>query len=113
VDRERPRWFVEPQIFLAKKDLIFGPGYEAAEIDEVVTSMKTGWLYRPKVARFEKIFRLQRAAFSDALNSCCRAAGILAAGSSRRRGHYYALTLCATVIPLSAESQCYDVDPTR
>ncbi|HSQ78551.1 MAG TPA: DegT/DnrJ/EryC1/StrS family aminotransferase, partial [Nitrospirota bacterium] len=69
-----------------RKDfLVFGaPAIEAAEIDEVVASMKTGWLGTgPKVARFEKDFSVYKGAtFAAALNSCTAALhlSILAAG---------------------------------
>jgi dTDP-4-amino-4,6-dideoxygalactose transaminase len=56
--------------------LIFGnPIIEQPEIDEVIASLKTGWLSTgPKVHRFEKMFgEYKGAAFSVALNSCTAA----------------------------------------
>lgn len=70
----------------AKEDfLVFGsPAIEEAEIQEVVASMRSGWLGTgPKVARFEKDFaRYKGASHAAALNSCTAALhlSILAAG---------------------------------
>lgn len=53
--------------------LIFGnPIIEQEEIDEVVASLKTGWLSTgPKVARFEEMFKQYTGAkYALALNSC-------------------------------------------
>jgi dTDP-4-amino-4,6-dideoxygalactose transaminase len=65
--------------------LVFGaPAIEDAEIQEVVASMKSGWLGTgPKVARFEQDFReYKKADHAVALNSCTAALhlSILAAG---------------------------------
>jgi len=65
--------------------LVFGsPLIENAEIEEVVASMKTGWLGTgPKVATFERDFASYKGAeFAAALNSCTAALhlSILAAG---------------------------------
>lgn len=65
--------------------LVFGaPVIEDAEINEVVASMKTGWLGTgPKVAQFERDFAAYKdATYSAALNSCTAALhlSILAAG---------------------------------
>ena len=65
--------------------LVFGsPAVEDAEIQEVVASMKSGWLGTgPKVARFENDFRLyKRAEHAVAVSSCTAALhlSLLAAG---------------------------------
>jgi len=65
--------------------LVFGaPAIEDAEIEEVVASIKTGWLGTgPKVAQFERDFAAYKGAnYSAALNSCTAALhlSILAAG---------------------------------
>lgn len=83
--------------------LIFGsPVIEEAEINEVVASMKTGWLGTgPKVARFEKEFAVfKNVKYSAALNSCTASLhlSILAAGI--KPGDEVittAMTFCATV----------------
>lgn len=56
--------------------LIFGsPLIEQEEIDEVIASMKTGWLGTgPKVARFEEDFKAYKGApYAVAVNSCTAA----------------------------------------
>lgn len=56
--------------------LVFGaPQIEEAEIEEVVDSMRSGWLGTgPKVARFEEMFRdYTGAQYAMALNSCTAA----------------------------------------
>lgn len=83
--------------------LIFGsPVIGEAEINEVVASMKTGWLGTgPKVARFEKEFAVfKNVKYSAALNSCTASLhlSILAAGI--KPGDEVittAMTFCATV----------------
>src|SRR5918999_6432355 len=65
--------------------LVFAaPAIEDAEIQEVVASMKSGWLGTgPKVARFERDFAAYRGAeHAVALNSCTAALhlAIIAAG---------------------------------
>ena len=65
--------------------LVFGsPAIEEAEIEEVVASLKTGWLGTgPKVAQFEEDFRRYKGAeYAVAVNSCTAALhlSILAAG---------------------------------
>src|SRR5688572_11071422 len=55
------------------KFLVFGaPQIEEAEIDEVVASMRSGWLGTgPKVAKFEEMIRQYVGAeYAMALNSC-------------------------------------------
>src|SRR5512141_1957064 len=83
--------------------LVFGaPLIEEAEIDEVVASMRSGWLGTgPKVARFERDFaRYLGVEQAVAVNSCTAALhlSILAAGI--KPGDEVittALTFCATV----------------
>jgi dTDP-4-amino-4,6-dideoxygalactose transaminase len=65
--------------------LIFGsPLIEQPEIDEVLDSMRSGWLGTgPKVTRFEEMFRLYKgASHASAVNSCTAALhlSLLAAG---------------------------------
>jgi dTDP-4-amino-4,6-dideoxygalactose transaminase len=100
--------------------LVFGaPAIEDAEIEDVIASMKTGWLGTgPKVARFEHDFAAYKGVeFSAALNSCTAALhlSILAAGI--RPGDEVIttpLTFCATVnaiIHAGATPVLADVDP--
>lgn len=59
-----------------KKFLIFGsPSIETPEINEVVASMKSGWLGTgPKVQKFEEMFKEYKGSrFAIALNSCTAA----------------------------------------
>jgi dTDP-4-amino-4,6-dideoxygalactose transaminase len=68
-----------------KNFLVFGSlAIEDAEIEEVVASMKSGWLGTgPKVARFEDDFRKYKGAdYAVAVNSCTAALhlSMLAAG---------------------------------
>jgi dTDP-4-amino-4,6-dideoxygalactose transaminase len=104
-----------------RKDfLIFGaPAIEDAEIDEVVATMKTGWLGTgPKVAQFEKDFSVYKGAeFAAALNSCTAALhlSILAAGVKPGDEVITTpMTFCATVnaiIHAGATPVLADVDP--
>lgn len=105
-----------------KKDdfLVFGaPLIEDAEIDEVLSSLKTGWLGTgPKVDRFERDFLSYKGAeFAAALNSCTAALhlSILAAGiKSGDEVITTPLTFCATVnaiIHAGATPVLADVDP--
>lgn len=100
--------------------LVFGsPAIEEAEIQEVVASMRSGWLGTgPKVARFEEDFRQYKGAkHAVAVNSCTAALhlSILAAGI----GHgdeviTTAMTFCATVnaiIHAGATPVLVDIDP--
>jgi len=61
---------------MRKEFLVYGsPMIEQAEIDEVVHSMKSGWLGTgPKVNKFEKMFKEYKGCqYSAALNSCTAA----------------------------------------
>lgn len=61
---------------MRKEFLVFGrPKIEQPEIDEVIDSMKSGWLGTgPKVAKFEKMFREYKGSINAiALNSCTAA----------------------------------------
>lgn len=100
--------------------LVFGsPLIEDAEIEEVVSSMKAGWLGTgPKVARFEKDFSAYKGVnHSIAVNSCTAALhlSILAAGI--KPGDEVittAMTFCATVnaiIHAGGRPVIADVDP--
>lgn len=100
--------------------LVFGaPVIEDAEIQEVVASMKSGWLGTgPKVARFEKDF----AAYTDAenaiaVNSCTAALHLSLLAASLQPGDEVIttpLTFCATInaiIHAGAKPVLADVDP--
>jgi len=100
--------------------LVFGsPAVEDAEIQEVVASMKSGWLGTgPKVARFENDFRLyKRAEHAVAVSSCTAALhlSLLAAGIGKGDEVITtAMTFCATVnaiIHAGATPVLADVDP--
>ena len=73
---------------MRKSFLVFGsPLIEQQEIDEVVASMKSGWLGTgPKVHRFEEMFKEYKGVkYSMALNSCTAALhlSMIAAGIKR------------------------------
>lgn len=111
---------IQKPIRSKERFLVFGaPAIEDAEIQEVIASMKSGWLGTgPKVARFELGFaKYKGASYVAALNSCTASLhlSILAAGI--REGDEVIttpMTFCATVnaiihaggIPVLA-----DVDP--
>jgi dTDP-4-amino-4,6-dideoxygalactose transaminase len=100
--------------------LIFGsPAIEQPEIDEVVASLRSGWLGTgPKVARFQQDFRdYKGASFAVAVSSCTAALHLSMLAAGLRPGDEVIttpLTFCATVnaiihaglIPVLA-----DVDP--
>lgn len=103
-----------------EKFLVFGaPAIEEAEIEEVVASMRTGWLGTgPKVARFEQAFSAYKGAqHAAALNSCTAALhlSILAAGIKPGDEVITTpLTFCATVnaiIHAGATPVLCDIDP--
>ncbi|MFV2058225.1 MAG: DegT/DnrJ/EryC1/StrS family aminotransferase [Thiohalomonadales bacterium] len=89
----------------AEKFLVFGaPSIKDAEIDEVVASLKSGWLGTgPKVARFEADFANYKSVEANqvaALNSCTAAlhTSMIAAGiGPGDEVITSALTFCATV----------------
>jgi len=100
--------------------LVFGaPALGEAEIDEVVSCLKSGWLGTgPKVAQFEEDFKIyQNAPFSVAVNSCTAALhlSILAAGvGSGDEVITTPLTFCATInaiIHAGATPVLADIDP--
>ena len=100
--------------------LVFGsPAVEDAEIQEVVASMKSGWLGTgPKVAQFENDFRLYKhAEHATAVSSCTAALhlSMLAAGIGKGDEVITtALTFCATVnaiIHAGATPVLADVNP--
>jgi len=100
--------------------LVFGaPAIEEAEIEEVVASMRSGWLGTgPKVARFEEDFRRYTgAAYAVAVNSCTAALHLSMIASGVGPGDEVIttpLTFCASVnaiIHTGATPVLADVDP--
>lgn len=100
--------------------LVFGaPAIEDAEIQEVVATMKTGWLGTgPKVALFEREFATYKGAtYSAALNSCTAALHLSILASDVKPGDEVIttpLTFCATVnaiIHAGGTPVMADVDP--
>jgi dTDP-4-amino-4,6-dideoxygalactose transaminase len=109
-----------PPIRSKDRFLVFGaPAIEEAEIEEVVASMRSGWLGTgPKVARFENDFKGYKAAkHAVAVNSCTAALhlSILAAGIQPGNEVITTpMTFCATVnaiIHAGAVPVLADVDP--
>jgi len=105
----------------AKEDfLVFGaPAIEDEEIQEVVASMKSGWLGTgPKVARFEKDFGLYKGTqYAVAVNSCTAALHLSIIAAGLKPGDEVIttpMTFCATInAVLHADSTpvLADVDP--
>lgn len=102
--------------------IVFGaPDIQQAEIDEVVASMKTGWLGTgPKVAGFEKGFAQYKGVTQDrvaALNSCTAALHVSMIAAGLGPGDEVittAMTFCATVnaiIHSGATPVLADIDP--
>lgn len=100
--------------------LVFGaPTIGAAEVDEVVDSLRTGWLGTgPKVARFEDDFRaFKGTGFAVAVNSCTAALHLSMVALGLEPGDEVItspLTFCATVnaiIHAGATPVLADVDP--
>jgi len=100
--------------------LIFGsPAIEQAEIDEVLDSLRSGWLGTgPKVARFEDDFKAYKGAqHAVALNSCTAALHLSILAAGLKPGDEVvttAMTFCATVnaiLHAGATPVLVDVDP--
>jgi len=100
--------------------LVFGsPAIEEAEIQEVVASMRSGWLGTgPKVARFEEDFRAyRRASCAVAVNSCTAALHLSMLAAGLQPGDEVIttpMTFCATVnsiIHAGLTPVLADVDP--
>jgi dTDP-4-amino-4,6-dideoxygalactose transaminase len=100
--------------------LVFGaPQIEQAEIDEVVASLRSGWLGTgPKVARFEEDFRRYKGAdHAAAVGSCTAALHLAMLASGVGKGDEVIttpLTFCASVnaiIHAGATPVLADVDP--
>ena len=100
--------------------LVFGaPAIEEAEIEEVISSMKTGWLGTgPKVAQFENDFKVYVGSkHAVAVNSCTAALHLSMLAAGIRPGDEVIttpLTFCATVnsiIHAGATPVLADIDP--
>ncbi|MEW5804248.1 MAG: DegT/DnrJ/EryC1/StrS family aminotransferase [bacterium] len=100
--------------------LVFGsPAIEDDEIQEVIASMKSGWLGTgPKVARFENDFRAYKGAFyTVAVNSCTAALHLSILAAGLKPGDEVittAMTFCATVNAImhaGARPVLVDIDP--
>lgn len=100
--------------------LVFGaPPIEEAEIEEVVASLRSGWLGTgPKVAQFEADFaRYRNAPHAVAVNSCTAALHLSLLASGLKPGDEVIttpLTFCATanaIIHAGATPVLADVDP--
>ena len=101
--------------------IVFGaPAIEEAEIDEVVATMKSGWLGTgPKVASFEERFRaFKGAAHAIAVSSCTAALHVSMAACALKPGDEVIttpLTFCATInaiIHAGATPVLVDIDPS-
>jgi dTDP-4-amino-4,6-dideoxygalactose transaminase len=100
--------------------LIFGaPAIEDAEIQEVVATMKTGWLGTgPKVMRFENEFKAYKGSeHAVAVNSCTAALHLSILAAGLKPGDEVIttpMTFCATVnaiVHAGATPVLVDVDP--
>jgi dTDP-4-amino-4,6-dideoxygalactose transaminase len=100
--------------------LVFGsPAIEDAEIQEVISCMKTGWLGTgPKVAQFEADFaRYRQSAHAVAVNSCTAALHLSMLAEDLGPGDEVIttpLTFCATInaiIHAGATPVLADIDP--
>lgn len=100
--------------------LVFGsPIIEQPEINEVVASLKSGWLGTgPKVAQFEEDFRNYKGAqYAVAVNSCTAALHLSMLAASLKPGDEVittAMTFCATVnaiIHAGLTPVLADIDP--
>jgi dTDP-4-amino-4,6-dideoxygalactose transaminase len=110
----------QPPVRPKERFLVFGsPLIEQDEIDEVVASMKIGWLGTgPKVARFEKDFSSYKGvSHAAAVNSCTAALHLSLLSVGVKPGDEVIttpLTFCATVnaiIHAGATPILADVDP--
>ena len=109
--------------------LVFGaPALEDAEIDEVVASLRSGWLGTgPKVAKFERDFAAYKGvSHATAVNSCTAALHLSLLAANLQPGDEVittALTFCSTVnaiihsgaTPVLADidSQTMNIDPAQ
>jgi dTDP-4-amino-4,6-dideoxygalactose transaminase len=100
--------------------LVFGaPAIEEPEIQEVVASMRSGWLGTgPKVAQFEEDFRnYKKAAYAVAVNSCTAALHLSMLVAGLQQGDEVIttpMTFCATVnaiIHAGLKPVLADIDP--
>jgi dTDP-4-amino-4,6-dideoxygalactose transaminase len=100
--------------------LVFGaPAIEEAEIEEVVASLRSGWLGTgPKVAKFEDDFKTYKGvSFAAAVNSCTAALHLSMIAAGLKPGDEVittAMTFCATVnaiIHAGLRPVLADVDP--
>lgn len=100
--------------------LIFGaPAIEDAEIQEVVATMKTGWLGTgPKVMRFENEFKAYKSSeYAVAVNSCTAALHLSILAAGLKPGDEVIttpMTFCATVnaiVHAGATPVLADADP--
>jgi len=105
---------------MRKDFLVFGsPIIEEPEIDEVVASLKSGWLGTgPKVAQFEENFRNYKgASHAVAVNSCTAALHLSMLAAGLKAGDEVittAMTFCATVnsiIHAGLTPVLTDIDP--
>jgi dTDP-4-amino-4,6-dideoxygalactose transaminase len=105
---------------IRKNFLIFGsPLIEQPEIDEVVASLKSGWLGTgPKVARFEEDFKNYKGApYAAAVNSCTAALHLSMLAAGLKPGDEVIttpMTFCATVnaiIHAGLTPVLADIDP--
>jgi dTDP-4-amino-4,6-dideoxygalactose transaminase len=109
--------------------LVFGaPAVEDAEIQEVVSSMRSGWLGTgPKVERFENEFKAYKGAgFAVAVNSCTAALHLSALAAGLQAGDEVittAMTFAATVnaiihagatpVLVDSEPETMNIDPEQ
>lgn len=105
---------------MKNKFLVFGsPKIEKEEIDEVVATLKSGWLGTgPKVAKFERMFAQYKGVpHAIALNSCTAALhlSLLAAGlKANAEVITTPMTFCATINAIchsGAKPVLADIDP--
>ena len=103
-----------------RKFLVFGaPAIEEVEIEEVVASLRTGWLGTgPKVTQFEEDFRSYKdAGYAVAVNSCTAALHLSMLAAGLKPGDEIittAMTFCATVnaiIHAGLRPVLADIDP--